>query len=235
MTNRIVLQPGFVLHARPYRDTSSLLELLTMRYGRVAAVARGVRRQRSASRGLLRPFVPLVLSWSGKGELVTLTQVEAAGALHEPMGKALLSGLYLNELLVRVLHRHDPHPEIFKAYQQALNQMQTETSIEPALRYFELVLLRELGYGFDLDKEALLGKPVLPDAYYTYISEKGLLLYKGNTSARDFELFKGEDLLAFHRYQLAAPSELQTAKRLMRSALAPLLGSHALKSRDLFR
>ena len=144
---RVKLQPAWVLHSRPYRDSSALLEILSAEYGRMGLIGRGTRRR---SRGgsesaLLQPFAPLLLSFSGRGELRTLTGVEAAGAALTLRGERLFSGMYINELLVRLLHRDDPHPRLFALYGQALEALSEHDPVDGILRRFELVLLDELG------------------------------------------------------------------------------------------
>lgn len=147
---RTVLQPAFVLHARPYRDTSLLVELLTAERGRLTVLARGVRNQRSRFNGLLVPFSPLLVSFSGKTDLQVLRQVEANGLSYNLRGNMLLSGFYLNELLIRLLQRHEPHPNVYQAYQYTLNVLADTVQPEPALRLFEKYLLVDIGYGLQL-------------------------------------------------------------------------------------
>src|SRR5690242_11052622 len=124
MRSRVNLHPAWVLHTRAYSESSLLVEVITMDYGRISGIARGVQRPHSALRGLLRPFVPLLISWSGKTELVSFSKVEALGAPHRLAGRLLLHGFYLNELIMRLLHRYDPHPHLYTAYQQALLSLQ---------------------------------------------------------------------------------------------------------------
>ncbi len=151
MKSRVTLHPVFILHTRPFRDTSLLVDALTTEYGRISVLARGVRTARTPLRGILQPFVPLLMSWSGKGELVSMSKVEAVGLPYSLQGKALISGFYLNELIMRLLHRYDPHPILYDAYQQALLGLQQKTTIELVLRLFEKCLLKELGYGLQLE------------------------------------------------------------------------------------
>src|SRR6185437_10727813 len=124
MTHATLLQPAFVLHTRPYRDTSLLLEIFTPDYGRVSTLARGARGLRSRFKGLLQPFVPLLLSWYGKTELMTLSAAESQGKVLDLTGEKLLCGLYLNELLMRLLHRYDAHPQLYIVYQETLYALQ---------------------------------------------------------------------------------------------------------------
>ncbi len=171
--SHVQLVSAYVLHQRPYRESSALLEVFAESHGRVGLVARGVRSPKSRQRGDLQPFRPLRLSWSGRGELGTLTGVESDGpsvALH---GAALYSGFYLNELLVRLLARHDPHPRLYAQYRASLVQLGLASDIEPVLRIFEKRLLEEIGYGLLLDHEVRHGEAVQPDAWYDYHLESG--------------------------------------------------------------
>src|SRR6266404_7748539 len=143
-------QPAFVLHAHPYRETSLIVEALTADYGRVAMVARGARRARSELRGVLQAFQPLSLSWLGAGELKTLVKAEWRGGLPLVTGSALLCGFYLNELLLKLLPREDPHPRLFDAYESALSRLANGADQAPVLRQFELELMAELGYALPL-------------------------------------------------------------------------------------
>jgi len=232
---RVQLQPGFILHYRPYRNTSMLLDVFTEDQGIVALVARGVRGQRSRVRGLLQPFVPIYVSWSGRGELCTLNTVEPRASITRPAGAGLLSGFYLNELLLRLLHRHDPHKQLFELYQQTLNSLGQPATVEVPLRLFELQLLEELGYGLRLDQEAETGEPLLSDERYRFNPELGFILHQGMVREETLHwYFMGSSLLALHHRQLQGIDILKDAKRLMRLAFAPLLGNKPLKSRELF-
>ncbi len=147
------LQSCFVLHSRPWRETSMLLEVFTEEYGKIVLCARGVRGKKSQIRSLLQPFTPLYLSWSGRGEMQTLTRSEPAGPAIKLSGYALYSALYMNELMVRLLHRHDPHPELFNHYRQALEKLSRTDLLEQSLREFELQLLTAIGYGLAIDAD----------------------------------------------------------------------------------
>ncbi|HQU16671.1 MAG: DNA repair protein RecO [Chromatiales bacterium 21-64-14] len=231
---RVALQPGYVLHPRPYRDTSLLVEALTPEHGRVGLVAKGVRAPRSRMRGLLQPFRPLLLSWSGSGDLATLVGAEANGPMMGLAGAGLLSGFYVNELLVRLLLRHDPHPALYQAYEAVLTALQAAGQEEPALRIFEKRLLQELGYGLLLDREARSGQPIDAERRYRYRLDLGPLPEDEGDIADP--AIHGSSLLALAREVLPAdPERRQEAKRLMRAAIARHLGGRPLKSRDLFR
>ena len=150
---RIDLEPALVLHARPWRESSLLVEAFSRGHGRLGLVARGARRPKSRMRGLLQPFIPLLLSWRGRGELATLTGADTEGSFSPLAGSAAIIGLYINELLLRFLHRHDPEPMLFDHYLVALDGIARGNDPEPILRIFEKRLLEAAGYALELKRE----------------------------------------------------------------------------------
>lgn len=223
------LSPAYVLHSRPYRDSSALVDLLSLQHGLQRVVWRGARGQR---KGLMpQAFMPLLVGLIGRGELKTLAQAETAGSYRLLQGQALFSGLYLNELLIRLIAPGDPNALIFAAYQQALEQLAGPAMVEPVLRQFEWQLLAVMGYGFSLTEDAQ-GRPVMADQYYLWHAEHGLLPSQPLPSAASG--LPGAGLLAMAAADWTAPQALRTAKRLMRQALAVHLGDRPLVSRQLF-
>ncbi|MDH0338109.1 DNA repair protein RecO [Metapseudomonas otitidis] len=217
--------PAFVLHSRAYRESSALVDLFTPD-GRLRAVLRGARGKAGT---LARPFVPLEVELRGRSELKNIGRLEGAGIPHFLTGEALFSGLYLNELLVRLLPAEAPHPDLFQHYAVTLQALAANRPLEPLLRAFEWRLLDELGYGFALDID-LHGTPIAVDGIYRLLPDAGLEpvghLQPG--------LFQGAELLALAEADWSAPGALAAAKRLMRQALAPHLGGRPLASRELF-
>ena len=232
MTTRVLLQPAFILHRRPYRDSSLLLEALSMEHGRLGLVARGAAGPRSRLRGLLQPFVPLLLSWSGAGDLVTLIGAEEQPPQRFLPTARVLSGFYANELLVKLLPRRDPCPELFKAYARLLTELSTAAAEEPALRGFEKCLLAELGYGLNLEHEAHSGAPIVAELQYQYVLDRGPLAAAGNVTGVPIS---GRGLLALRDGTLDDPLLLREAKCLTRAALAVQLQGQLLKTRELYR
>lgn len=230
---RIDLEPAFVLHARPYRDSSLLVETFSRGHGRLGLIARGARRPNSRVRGLLQPFVPLLLSWRGRGELGTLIGAEVAGNAVPLSGSAAIIGFYLNELLHRFVHRHDPEPALFVHYSATLERIGRERDPEPALRIFEKRLLEAVGYALELEREADTGTAIDPCARYRYTMDAGP---KRTTSETLSGLcVSGSTLLALAREQLAEPRTLKEAKHLLRSIIDEHCGGHGLASRKLWR
>ena len=226
MSTTLTPQPAYVLHSRAYRETSALVDFLTPQ-GRLRAVLRNARGKAGT---LARPFVPLEVEFRGKGELKNVSRMESAGVAVWMLGDALFSGLYLNELIIRLLPSEDPHPQVFEHYAATLQALGAGRALEPLLRSFEWRLLDQLGYGFALDVD-VNGEPVAIDGLYRLLVDAGLerveLLQPG--------LFQGAELLAMAQASWETPGALAAAKRLMRQALAVHLGGRPLVSRELFR
>jgi len=235
---RIHQQSAFILHHRGYSETSLLLEVLTAQHGRIGLIAKGAKRPSSRVRGVLKPFQRLLIGWSGKGELAVLTGAEADGHNAALEGSALYCGFYMNEVLLRLLHRHDPHDRLFDVYQSALTRLcLSNNSHEAVLRVFEKNLLRELGYGLVLDHDIADKKPIEADAMYAYIFERGPTRLAHPELHRPTEglRIRGASLLALAQETLNDATALRDAKALMRAALARHLGEQPLHSRKLFR
>ncbi|QBF28199.1 DNA repair protein RecO [Pseudomonas tructae] len=219
-------QPAYVLHSRAYRETSALVDFLTPQ-GRLRAV---MRRARGKAGSQVRPFVPLEVEFRGRGELKNVGRLDSVGVAAWLHGDALFSGLYLNELLIRLLPAEDPHPVVFEHYAATLQALAAGRPLEPLLRAFEWRLLDELGYAFALDQD-INGDPLAVDGLYRLQVDAGLervyLLQPG--------LFNGAELLAMADADWDIPGALSAAKRLMRQALAVHLGARPLVSRELFR
>lgn len=235
---RIDLQPAYVLHTRPYRDTSALVDLLSLDYGLLRAVARGVRGKTSRKRSAIQAFQPLLVSLSGRGELLSLNQAEHAAPGFRLQGDRLFSALYLNELLMRLLHAQDAQPGIYRLYQQALIRLQQQGPLETCLRCFEFMLLQELGYAWDLHVDAISGVALQPQLDYLFDPSHGYQALFSTPTERAQNLFTGAELIQFATVitqaedgQAAADN---AAKRLMRQALRPHLGAKPLLSRSLF-
>ncbi|MBL8260265.1 MAG: DNA repair protein RecO [Candidatus Competibacteraceae bacterium] len=229
---RALLQPAFILHRRPYLNTSLLLEAFSREHGRLGLVARGAMASRSRLKGLLQPFAPLLLSWSGAGELATLTVAEEAGRPLALPPNRVLPGLYANELLVRLLPRLDSQPSLFDAYERLLAELAAASAEEPALRRFEKTLLDHLGYGLNLEREADSGTPIVAEEHYRYVLDRGPLAAAG---AQAGVPISGRSLLALRDGDLSDPALLAEIKRLTRAALAEQLRGQALKTRALYR
>ncbi|NCC26861.1 MAG: DNA repair protein RecO [Gammaproteobacteria bacterium] len=223
---------AFVLHRRDYGNTSLLLEVFATGRGRFPAIAKGARRPRHPTSALLQPFQPLWLDVVGRGEVVTLTRVESAAPAIDLTGRALLSGFYLNELLVRLLGREDPHDPLFAFYHAALTGLASGEGLESVLRQFEIRLLDELGYALVLDAEAETGEPVVPDGLYGLEPGQGVRRMRTESGT---DTLRGATLLALARGDRLEPHQIREARALLRRLLEPHLGGRPLKSRELFR
>jgi DNA repair protein RecO (recombination protein O) len=221
---RVALEPAFLLAVRAYRETSSLIEAFTPAHGRVGLVARGSRSPRSKLRGLLQPFQPLLLSWSEGGELATLAGAESAGPPLGLTGETVLSGWYLNELVLRLLARRDPHGALYEAYGRALGSLADGAAAAATLRRFELELLAELGYAVHLPED------IAPEGWYGYDPEAGLRAAEPGPGA-----YRGASLRALAAGTLDTEESLSDARRLLRAALAPHLGTRPLRTPQVAR
>lgn len=242
MSTSVNLQPAYVLHTRNYRESSLIVELFTHDYGRVSAVAKGARRPKSQLRGLLQPFRRLLVSWSGKQPLKTLLSADDQFTAGRLQGVGLYSGLYLNELLVRLLKTEDHHSTLFNVYEHVLAQISSGKNIEPLLRDFEQYLLSDLGYGMPFPEDLCLHEPldsipvpVLESVYY--YADDGYFHLLENTPGVEQapRCFQGKQLRAIACSDYTDKDVLRAAKRLMRLALQPLLGDRPLQSRTLFK
>lgn len=227
---RVQQQPAFILHHRPFRDSSQIIDVLSRDHGMLALVARGSRGVRSRLRGLLRPFLPLSVSWFLKTDLGTLTGAEAAGAPLRLEGDALLSAYYVNELIIRFLHRHDPQPEIFRAYTDVVSALPAAANVAARLREFEIEFLRQIGYALNLEFEADSQGALDPDGHYRYRADRGPVAVARGSGRH---VFTGADLSAIARREFDRPEILRAANRLLREVIDFHLGGRELNSRKV--
>lgn len=230
-SERVGLAPAYVLHQHDWRETSRVVEVFSRDHGRLGVVARGARRAQSPWRAVLQPFQLLLLSWVGGGELVTLSGAEIAGVPERLSGPALMSAYYMNELLLRLLPRHDSQPELFCQYAEALGRLRSATAA--VLRLFEKQLLSALGYGLTLEHDAVSGQPLRSDAVYLYDLERGPVPAAAAVSEGIY--IRGAALTALAREDLDQPEQLQQTRELLRNALDQLLGERPLRTRSVMR
>jgi len=229
---RIQNEPAWLLHHRPFRDSSQILDILSLDQGRLAVVAKGSRGAKSKLRGILRPFLPLQLSWFIRSDLGTLTGAEMNGTPLSLSGDSLLSGYYVNELILKLLHRHDPQPEIFAAYSRTIERLAGGKEVAAYLRQFEIELLRILGYALNLDHDTETTEPLRPQQQYEYRVEQGLV----PVSDRDGPMvFRGAEIDAIRNQQFADPAVLKNAGSLLRNVIAYHLDGKELKSRKVLK
>lgn len=230
-TRRVQLEPAFLLHHREWSDSSRILDFLTRHHGRITLFARGARRPKSPLRSLLQPFTPLLVSFSLRGDAGQLTAAEPGSRVDALPPARLMSGFYVNELVMRLLQGDDTHPEVFDAYAEAIDALRGEAPEQAALRRFELGLLEHLGYGVDLGRDVDSGEPLVADRYYHFQPGMG---FRGVREAEPGEeAYRGADLLALEADRLDTAQSLRAAKRLLRAALEHSLEGRGLKSRDV--
>jgi DNA repair protein RecO (recombination protein O) len=228
MKKRADHQPGYVLHTYPYKETSLIVEAFTRRHGRVALLARGARRPRSAMRGVLLAFHPLRLGWSGSAELATLVTAEWGGGLQPLAGRGLMCGFYLNELILRLLPREDPHEALYDAYGDALARLSAGDAFPAVLRSFEKRLLAELGYAPVLDRDASTGGPIEPAGSYVYEPDRGPV----RASHGDL-LVSGRTLLDLAADDYSRSETRDEARYLMRALIGQRLHGQVLHTRSV--
>jgi DNA repair protein RecO (recombination protein O) len=227
-------QPAFVLHSYPFKETSLVVELLTREFGRIAVVARGARRPKSSLRGVLLAFQPLLVSWSGKGELQTLMRAEWQAGYHPLKGLSLICGFYLNELMLKLLARHDAHENLYDRYAATLLEMVPGGDHARILRAFEKSLLSELGYAVTLDHDVQTGQPITAEERYTYLIERGPVRAGPDAGRNGVELL-GRTLLDMQSNDYTNATTLQQSKALMRTLINHHLGDQELHTRQLLR
>jgi DNA repair protein RecO (recombination protein O) len=228
MKRRAELEPGFVLHSYPYKETSLIVEVFSRRFGRVGLLARGARRPRSAMRGVLLAFQPLRLTWTATAELGTLMAVEWGGGQKMLSGIALMCGFYVNELLLRLLPRDDAHEALFDAYASALGRLAAGEAQAGVLRGFERRMLAELGYAPVLDRDATNGAAIEPGKHYAYEADRGPVEARRQDGD---SVISGRTLLDMAADDYDDARTREEARRLMRALIADRLGGQALHTR----
>ena len=236
-------QPAYLLHTRPYSESSLLVDVFSKEYGRLMLLAKGARRRKSRTRGVLLPFQLLLASWSGKGALPILTSVEQSGGYQSLRSGNLASGFYVNELLLILLHRFDAHETLFEHYRRAIDRLHREQSPVEALRVFEKNLLHDIGFGAALERDCETGEAISRDLYYRYVPDKGAVCADENNAASantepsfDAALrISGRALHALREERFESENDLLEARRLTRVLLERQLNGRALRSRRVLR
>lgn len=229
---RVDGEPVYILHQRPYRETSNLVELFSLNHGRIGAVARGARRQSKKGSNPLLPFQSYIASWSGRGELMTITQLEPEAGIITLQGERLYCALYINELLMRLLHHHDPHENLFRKYGGILRQIEAVDDIQLPLRLFECELLTELGYGMVLDHDIQDNSDIETGVAYDYITDAGPR--RLGSAAASGIVIRGECLLAL-AHGNPEPGMQNEIRSLMRAAIDARLDGRPLHSRQMMQ
>lgn len=225
---KLDLEPCYVLHTQAFKETSLIAQLLTYQHGRISVLAKGAKRAKSTFRGLLYPFVPLQCSAVGRGDLLTLTQIEA-GRAFRLQGQDLIAGMYINELIMKLTHHHDPVPQIYECYQQAMhNVSQKHYPLNWHLRLFEIQFLEALGYGFDWKLDAA-NQPIELTQHYDYHPEQGFV-----RAAHERTPLTGAVIVALMNKQYHK-EYMYASKWLMHKAIESILNGKTLQTRALFQ
>jgi len=230
---RIYNQPAFILHKRPFRNTSLILDLFTKDFGRISLVAKGATGQRSKLKGILQAFQPLHISWIRKTELGTVTSAETLSPPFMLVDDSLYAAMYINEIILKLTTKDDPHSEIFTKYLALLDQLKNKQNIEVNLRLFEKEMLQELGYELNLYQDAETHDDIDPDLTYEFVPGFGLV--NNQMQQADKLLFSGRSICNFANNIFETESDLKFAKIVMKLSLQQLLGKEELKTRELFR
>jgi len=228
-------EPAFLLHRWSYRETSLIVEIFSSNFGRLSLIARGARSAKSAFRSALHPFQPLHLSWYGHSELRNLSTAEWIGGIPPLTGTALICGFYLNELIIKLLPRDDPHENLYRTYYETLGELRADADNAAILRRFEQALLKELGYEVALAQEAESGGPIDAIKNYHYVVDRGPLLPRLNRANENKLELSGKTLLDMANNNYSDPITLAQSKALMRMLISHHLGNQVLRTRQLLR
>ncbi len=227
--SQITDKSAYILHVRDYGDSSKIADILTPDFGKLSILIKGVKKNHKKA-GLVQPFLPLIVSWGGNGELKTNSSLEPAGPPLMLKGDRLFCGLYLNELTVRLIKSYDYNPELFELYHQSLQEL-PYAALEPMLRRYEKHILDLLGHGLRLDED-VYGNEIDAAKYYEYGIDNGARPIENNG---DGFVVSGEDLLLLKSEDFGSANDLQGVKRFMRAIISCYIGNKPLRSRELFR
>jgi DNA repair protein RecO (recombination protein O) len=229
---RVDREAGFLLHKRAYRESSALLEVFTQNYGRVGLVHRGSRR--NVTRGdAMQPFYEMELSWSGRGELFTLTRYDVISGTGIDAASRVMCGLYLNELILHMMPRMLPCTDLYRCYAGTMSMMSGTQDLELLLRRFEMRLLVSTGYGLQLEHEAEHSLPIDPDCWYLYDYTRGPL--KHAYSSQSPNVISGKTLIWLRSLKTADKNSMREAKRLLRAIIDYHLDHRPLQSRNIMK
>lgn len=230
------LEKAFVLHTRPFKETSLIVELFTQNFGRISVVAKGAKRPKSKFNYLMQPFLPLLVMWQGNGSLYTLVKAEQEEIAFTFLGKQLLSGLYINELLMKLLAVGDPHSNIFKDYSYTLKELTKEKPLAVTLRYFEANLLKFLGYELQLEYDISNNERIKPDLNYVFIVDKGPIELTNyvNRYQNAIGIYKGSSLIALRENNITSREEIINTKKFMQNVIHYYLDGKKLKVKEIF-
>ncbi len=228
--------PAFILHHRNYRESSLLLDVFSREHGRLNLVAKGIKRDKKRCADNYDLYQKYLLSWSAKSELGNLIHIEYAGKVQRPEPELMMVGFYINEITMRLLHKHEPHMELFDAYESTLARLVKGESANIILRYYEYTLLKSIGYGIVLDHDVATGDPVNTESDYLYRFDSGpAKVPKDTASAGGGIRISGAALLQMSNQTLCGEENINATKCLLRTILTKHLGDKPLSSRRLYQ
>ncbi len=229
-TSRLMLQHAYVLHSRSFKESSLIIDLFTRDFGRISVIAKGAKNRKRSVIGVLQPFTPILASWVGRGDLYTLTNVELNGTFKYLYGTNLLCGYYVNELVLRFLHKQDPYETLYTVYSDVIQSIKISENVEQTLRRFECTLFQELGYGLNFTVDPDTGTKVDALKKYYFELEHGPVLEQ--LSKTSFQV-SGDTLLSLENFSLHDKVTLFESKKLMRYIINYYLEGKPLKTHQL--
>ncbi|WP_423910342.1 DNA repair protein RecO [Candidatus Spongiihabitans sp.] len=224
-------QSGYILHRQSYRESSLLVQIFTRNFGRLTLIAKGCRTKKYQVQGLFLPFKPLLLSWTGKGDLPILTSIEQIGFCPQLDASRVACGYYINELILKLLHRHDPHELLYDKYDKSIFQLTDKKNPNSVLRVFEKYLLQEIGFGLVLDHDAESGETIAEEHSYQYVPQKGPIA----TNKEQGDIISGSTLIALQNEEFNSAQDRSQARRLTRLLIDIQLNGKELRSRRVMR
>ena len=223
---------AYILHTRPYKNTSLLVEAFCQHSGRQSFVVKGAKRHNSPMQGLIEPFNSLFLVWGGRGELKNLYKAEPVSPILNLKGEFLYAGFYVNELIMYLLHKDEAYSDLFLSYQKCLSALSAAEDASVVLRYFELELLTELGYGINLKHDARTDEDIDVNRAYQYDFDLGVSEYRGDDPS--VLQISGATLVALEKRDLSNEQQKIEAKKLLRRILEYYLEGKPIKTREFF-
>lgn len=227
------LTPCYILHRRDYRESSFLLDVFSREYGRISLVAKGARRNKKQQNINFDLYQKYLMSWVAKSDLGTLIDIEENSIKNLLKPKQIMSGFYVNEIILRLLHKHEPHPELFDSYDTTIIKLSNNQSEQKELRYFEKILLESLGYGVVFDQDMKTDEPIIAGEDYYY--KLGFGPYLANNISEENVKVSGKTLIELDNETLSDSKNQNEAKVLLSTILKQYLGQKPLASRQLYK
>ena len=235
MSNQIIEnEPAYLMHQRPFSESSQIINLFSRHFGRVDLIAKGSKRPKSKFKSFLQPFMPILVSWSGRSQLKTLRNIDINIKQKTTLpNKQLMSAFYLNELILSLLTTADPYPELFDCYALTIDKLSDVDSSEAVLRTFEINLLSQIGYAINFQTEAMSSNDIEAEQVYRFVVEEGFI--RSNTKTPHYSLIKGSIIKAIKRGDYSTSQILKAAKKITRESIKYHLSGKELNTKKVFR